>query len=91
MKQATTTTHLDWEIHTVVGIDNPDDWKLGDPDRYFVRGIATLLPDADRFNYTDDEPQIVDGDHFTDESLAEGQHAAATQALLRLINGLRIP
>lgn len=91
MKRSTTSTHLEWDIRTVVGIDNPDDWKPGDPDRYFVRGIATLLPDADRFNYADDQPQIVDGAHFTDESLADGQHAAATRALQQLLNGLKVP
>lgn len=90
MRRSIDSRHLDWDIRTTVGIDNPDDWKPGDPDRLFVRGVATLAADGDRFDYTDDQPQIIDGTHFTDESLAGEQHAAAQRALQMLINGLRI-
>lgn len=90
MRRSIDSRHLDWDIRTTVGIDNPDDWKPGDPDRLFVRGIATLAADGDRFGYTDDQPQIIDGTHFTNEGLANEQHAAAQRALQLLINGLRI-
>lgn len=91
MRRSIDSRHLDWDIRTTVGIDNPDDWKPGDTDRLFVRGIAILAADGDRFGYTDDQPQIIDGTHFTDESLAGEQHAAALRALQLLINGLRVP
>lgn len=88
MKQSTETTHLDWEIRTVVGIDNPDDWKPGDADRLFVRGIATLRADGDRFGYSSDRPQTFDTEHFTDERLAPRYHGEATMQLKQAINRL---
>jgi hypothetical protein len=88
MKQSTESRHLDWELRTVVGIDNPDDWKPGDPDRYFVRGIATLAHDGDKFGYSSEDPISLDGAHFTDPSLARRYHGEATMRLQELINGL---
>lgn len=90
MKQSTESEHLDWDIRTVVGIDNPGDWKPGDPDRFFVRGIAEVSADGDRFNYSSDKPLTVTTEHFTDERLARRYHGEATAALWKLIEGLKL-
>lgn len=89
MKLATQSKHLDWLIITVVGYDNLDDWKPGDPDRYYVTGTATLpLGDAGA-TYSTDQPQIVRTDHFTDERLARRYHGEATAKLQQMINKLK--
>lgn len=90
MKQSTTSNHIDWEIRTVVGIDNPDDWEPGNPDRFYVRGIAEVRPDGDRFGYTSNEPLIVTTEHFDDERLARRYHGEATIKLQEMINRLLI-
>lgn len=90
MKQATESRHMDWELRTVVGIDNPDGWKPGDPDRYLVRGIAELAHDGDRFKYSSDQPQLFDTEHFTDAGLARRHHGEATMKLQALINAMWI-
>ena len=58
MKQSTESEFMDWHIRTVVGFDNLDDWKPGDPDRLFVRGVAELRADGDRFAYSSNEPLV---------------------------------
>lgn len=90
MKHSTESRHLDWNIRTVVAIDNPADSKPGDPDRYFVRGIAEIAHDGDRFGYTSDQAQTVDTDHFTDERLAARYHGEATSRLWQAIELLKI-
>jgi len=70
MKQSTESRHLDWNIRTVVGIDNPDDRKPDDRDRYFVRGIDEIAHDGNRFNYSSDRAQCVDTEHLADERRA---------------------
>lgn len=90
MKQSTESRHLDWNIRTVVAIDNPDDWKPGDPDRYFVRGIAEIARDGDRFNYTSDQAQIVDTAYFTDLRMTGRHHGEATSRLWQAIELLRV-
>lgn len=89
MKYSTDSTHLDWNIRTVVGIDNPEDWKPGDPDRYFVRGIAEFDQGGDRFGYSSIDAQTVDTDHFTDERLAARYHGEATSRLWQAIELLK--
>lgn len=90
MKRSTESRHLDWNIRTVVGIDNPDDWTRGDPDRYFVRGLAEIAHDGDRFSYSSDKAISVDTPHFTDERLAARYHGEATAQLWKLIDGLKV-
>ena len=90
MKIATQSSHLGWEIRTTVGIDNPDNWKHGDPDRYFVCGIAELAPNADRFDYSSDQPQTFSTPHFTDERMAARFHGEATSRLWQMIELLKV-
>lgn len=90
MKQSTISDHLDWEIRTVVGFDNPDDWKPGDPDRYLVRGVAELRHDGDRFRYTSDAPLLATTEHFDDARRAAVWHADARLQLQDMINRLLI-
>lgn len=90
MKLDTFTTHNDWEVRTVVAIDNPDDWKPGDPDRYFVRGVAIFPPAArDGFSFTSLDPLTADSAHFTDERLAPRFHAEVAVQLQLAIDARR--
>ena len=90
MERAKTCEFMDWEIRTIVGFDNPDDWKPGDPDRYFVRGVAELRPDGDRFAYTNIEPQVYSTGHFADPRLAARYHGETRLALEQAISRLFI-
>ena len=90
MKLSTESTHLDWSIRTVAAPDNPEDWKPGDPDRYFVRGVAELRQDGDRFKYTSDKPLTVDTEHIDDVRRAAVYHADARLRLQDMINRLLI-
>jgi hypothetical protein len=90
MKRATESEFMDWYIRTVVGIDNPDEWKPGDADRYFVRGVAEVKRDDSRFNYTSNEPVIFTTGHFTDPRLAPSFHGEARMELEQAIGRLRI-
>lgn len=85
MKYATDSRHLDWVIRTVVAVDNPDDWKSGDSDCYYVSGIAEIAADGDRFAYTSLQPQTYNTDHFTDERRAARYHGEATAQLWKAI------
>lgn len=90
MHRATDSKHPDWLISTVVGFNNPADWKPGDLDRFCVRGIAPLpLGDA-RGTYTTEEALVVTTNHFTDERLALRYHGEATAKLQQIINKLRV-
>lgn len=90
MERVKTFEFMDWEARTIVGFDNPDDWKPGDPDRYFVRGVAELRADADRFAYSSNEPVIYTTGHFTDPRLAASFHGEARMELKQAINRLFI-
>lgn len=90
MKLSTESRYMDWEIRTVVGIDNPDDWRPGDPDRYLVRGIAELAHDGDRFAYSSDKAQVFDTEHFTDANLARRYHGEAAMRLEAIVSALRL-
>lgn len=85
------TTYEGWDIHTGRGIDNPDDWKPGDPDRYIVRGYAVWPPLAKGADdWTSIEPVLAESEHFTDERLARRYHAEVAVKLQQLIDERRV-
>lgn len=92
MKHDTFSTHHVWEIRTVVGIDNPDDWKRGDPDTYVVRGVAQFpAGGVDAFSWLSLDPLTAESERFTDERLAMFWHDQVTGRLQEMIDGLRSP
>ena len=90
MERAKTCEFMDWEIRTIVGFNNPEDWRPGDPDRYFVRGVAELRADGDRYAYTSVEPQIYSTGHFHEERRAPAYHGEARMELEQAISRLFI-
>ena len=90
MQQSTESEFMDWHIRTVVGFDNPDDWKPGDADRYFVRGVAEMRTDGDRFSYSSNEPQVHSTGHFTDPRLAPRFQGEARMELEQKISRLKV-
>ena len=86
------TTYHHWQIRTVTGIDNPEDWRKGDPDRYIVRGYAQFPPNGiDSFSWTDLAPIEAESEHFADARDTARQHATVIGRLQDAIDARRHP
>lgn len=87
---ANDTTYEGWFIRTVTGIDNPDDWKRGDPDRYIVRGVAEFPPlDPGADEWTSIAPITAESRHFANPVFARRFHAEVAVKLQQLIDERR--
>jgi hypothetical protein len=85
------TTYEGWAIRTVTGIDNPDDWTPGKPDRFIVRGYAQWPElQAGWENWSDITPIRSESKHFTEPRLRQRFHAEVAVKLQSAIDARRL-